>query len=193
VDASQKSRISGALMGIPDFFKKKPHQQDRGRMSHRAGLFFALVLLVADTSADNSIVIGRGIKVDGVCESAGDWASGYVWLIDAQRTIAGPAVKGKIRIIAASHAQPKDSYLKTVQLFVLAPIVEDGAEAGSKPRFSLIASSPRYGRDRFCIPFKPSDIAIPLSDADVERDENGGYCFSKRSLLEVAKHMTSAP
>lgn len=162
-------------------------------MSHRAGLLFALVLLVADSSADNSIVIGHGIKVDGVCESGGDWASGYVWLIDAQRTISGPTVKGKIRVIAASHAQPKDSYLRTVQLFVLAPVAEDGAEASSKPGFSLVASSPRYGRDQYCIPFKPSDIGVPLSDTEVERDENGGYCFSKRSLLEATKRMTSAP
>lgn len=158
-------------------------------MSHRAGLLFALVLFVADTYADNSIVIGHGIKVDGVCESSGDWVSGYVWLIDAHRTISGPTVKGKIRVIAASHAQPKDSYLRTVQLFVLAPVVEDGAEASSKPRFSLVASSPRYGRDRYCISIKPSDIAIPLSDTEVERDENDAYCFSKRSLLEAAKRM----
>lgn len=162
-------------------------------MSHRAGLLFVLVLFVADTYAENSIVIGHGIKVDGVCESAGDWTSGYVWLIDAQRTVSGPTVKGKIRVIAASHAQPKDSYLRTVQLFVLAPVVEDGAEASSKPRFSLIASSPLYGRDQYCIPFKPSDIAMPLSDVEVERDENGAYCFSKRSLLKAAKRMTSAP
>lgn len=156
-------------------------------MLYRAGLLLALVLLVTDAYADKSIVIGHGIKVDEVCESSGDWVSGYVWLINARRTVSGPIVKGKIRIVAASHAQPTDSYLKTVQLFVLAPVVGDDAESGNEPRFSLIASSPLYGRDKYCVPFKPSEIAIPLSDAEVERDEDGAYCFSKSSLLEAAK------
>lgn len=155
-------------------------------MPQRTGLLVALVLLAADASADNSIVIGQGIKVDGVCEAAGNWESGYVWLVKARRTVAGPIVKGKIRVIAASHAQPKDRYLKTVQLFVLAPVVGDGAASGA-PKYSLIASSPLYGRDQYCIWPKPSEIAIPLSDAEVVRDEHGAYCFSKASLIEAAK------
>jgi hypothetical protein len=158
-------------------------------MSHRAGLLFALALHIAGAYADNSIVIGHGLKVDGVCESAGEWMSGYVWLINARRTVSGPIVKGKIRVIAASHAQPKDSYLKTVQLFVLAPAIGYGAESSNEPRFSLIASSPLYGRDRYCIPFKPSEIGIPLSDTAIERNEYDDYCFSKRSLLEAAKRV----
>jgi hypothetical protein len=154
-------------------------------MPHRTGLLAALVLLAADAYADNSIVIGQGIKVDGVLELPGDWESGYVWLVKAGRTVSGPIVKGKIRVIAASHAQPKDSYLKTVQLFVLAPVVGDGA-ASSVPKYSLIASSPLYGHDQYCIWPKPSEIAIPLSDAEVERDEHGAYCFSEASLLKAS-------
>jgi hypothetical protein len=165
----------------------------RAHMRHYASLLFASVLLVADAHADNSIVIGHGIKVDGVHESAGDWVSGYVWLIDVRRTVAGPIVKGKIRIIAASHAQPRNSYLKTVQFFVLAPVIGDGAECANEPRFSLIASSPLYERDKYCIPFKPSEIAIPLSDTEIERNEYDAYCFSKRSLLEAAKHVVPSP
>jgi hypothetical protein len=157
-------------------------------MLHRAALLFALIFLVADAYADNSIVIGHGIKIDGVCET-GDWDSGYIWLINARRTISGPAVKGKIRIIAMSHAQPKDSYLKTVQLFVLAPVTKDAAEASKEPTFSLIASSPLYRRDQYCIAFKPSEIGIPLNDTEVERNEHDAYCFSTQALLEAAKRM----
>jgi hypothetical protein len=159
----------------------------RLRMSARAGLMFALTLLAPGAQAENSIVIGHGIKVDAVYASAGDWVSGYVWLIDADRTLSGPIVKGKVHVIAASHAQPKDSYLKTVQLFVLAPVSRDDADAKDEPRFSLIASSPRYGRDKYCVLFKPSEIGLPLSDAEVERDEHGAYCFSKKALVEAAK------
>lgn len=155
-------------------------------MSHRAGLLFVLVLLVVDVYADNSIVIGRGIEVDGVIESTGDWVSGYVWLVDVRRTVSGPIVKGKVRIIAASHAQPKDSYLKTVQLFVLAPIIGGGAEDG-EPKFSLVASSPLYGNSKYCIPFHPSEIAISLNDTEVDRNKYDDYCFSKKSLLDAAK------
>jgi len=160
-------------------------------MSHRTGLFFALVLLAAGAHADNSIVIGQGIKVDEVHEWPGNWDSGYIWLVRARRTISGAIVKGKIRIIAASHAQPRDSYLKTVELFVLAPVVGDGA-ASDGPKYSLLASSPLYGRDKYCIRLKPSEIAIPLSDADVERDEHGSYCFRKTSLLKAARSLQSA-
>lgn len=155
-------------------------------MSHRAGLLFVLVLLAADVYADNSIVIGRGIKVDGVGEASGSWVSGYVWLVDARQTVSGPIVKGKIRIIAASHAQPKDSYLKTVQLFVLAPIIGDGATHDA-PKFSLVTSSPLYGNGKYCIPFNPSEIAISLNDTEVDRNEYDAYCFTKKSLLDSAK------
>jgi hypothetical protein len=158
-------------------------------MSHRAALLFLLALLVADARAENSIVIGHGIKVDGASESAGDWVSGYVWLINVRQTVSGPTVKGKLRIVTASHAQPRDDYLKTVQLFILAPVVAGGVKSSSEPRFSLIASSPLYGRGKYCIPFKPSEIAIPLSDVEVERNQYDSYCFSKKSLLEAAKRM----
>lgn len=154
-------------------------------MPQRTGLLAALVLLVADAFADNSIVIGQGIKVEGVLDSPGDWESGYVWQVKARRTISGPIVKGKIRVIAPSHAQPKNSYLKTVQLFVLAPVVGDDAAYGA-PEYSLVASSPLYGHDQYCIWPKPSEIAIPLSDTDVVRDEHGAYCFSKGALLATA-------
>lgn len=155
-------------------------------MPHRTGLLVALLLLAVDAYADNSIVIGQGIKVDGVLELPGDWESGYVWLVKARRTVSGPIVKGKICVIAASHAQPKDSYLKTVQLFVLAPVAGDDA-ASDAPKYSLIASSALYNHDKYCIWLKPSEIAIPLSDAEVERDAHGVCCFSKASLLEAAK------
>lgn len=155
-------------------------------MSNRTSLLFALTLLAADVCADNSIVIGQGIKVEEVLHSPGDWQSGYVWQVKARRTLSGPIVRGKIRVIAASHAQPTDSYLKTVQLFVLAPVVGDGVASGA-PEYSLIASSPLYRHDRYCIWPKPSEIAIPLSDAEVVRNEHGAYCFSKASLLKAAK------
>lgn len=156
----------------------------------RAVLLLAPIFLAADAYAENSIVIGHGIKVDGIFESGGDWVSGYVWLINARRTVSGPTVKGNLRIVAASHAQPKDSYLKTVQLFVLAPVARSGAESsGGEPRFSLIASSPLYGGGKYCVPFEPSEIAIPLSETEVERNEHDAYCFSKKSLLEATKRM----
>ena len=175
------SRYSVISVTPRDYRFVRPH------MSRRAGLLFALVLLVAGAHADNSIVIGHGIKVDGVYESAGDWVSGYVWLINARRTVSGPVVKGKVRIIAASHAQPRDSYLKTVELFVLTPVIGDGAESNDEPRFSLVASSPLYRSDKYCIPFKPSEISIPLNDTEVERDEYDAYCFSKQALLKAVK------
>lgn len=63
----------------------------------------------------------------------------------------------------------------------------DGAESSSEPRFSLIASSPLYRGGKYCIWFKPSEVAIPLRDAEVERDKHNAYCFSKKALLEATK------
>ena len=161
-------------------------------MLNRAGLLFALVIFFADAYAENSIVIGQGIKVVGEPSCIGDcWVSGYVWLIDARRTVLGPPVEGKIRMVAASHGQPKDSYLKAVQLFVLSPVIADTAEVSSDLQFSLLASSPMYGGGRYCIPFKPTEVGIPLSDSEVERDEYNRYCFSKRSLLKATKRIST--
>jgi hypothetical protein len=154
-------------------------------MSRHAGFLLALLLPFADTYADNSVVIGHGIKVDGVAGS-GSWVSKYVWQIKARRTLSGPIVKGTVRITAASHAQPKDSYLRTVELFVLAPVIQGEEKSDDEPRFSLVASSPLYGRDKYCIPFRPYEISIPVNDSEVERDEHGFYCFSKAALLKAA-------
>jgi hypothetical protein len=157
-------------------------------MLGRAELLLALLLHFADVYAEDSIVIGYGIKVDGI-NGSGDWVSAYVWQINARRTVSGPIVKGKIRIIAASHAQPRDSYLKTVELFVLAPVIQDAAKSDDELRFSLVASSPLYERNKYCIQFKPYEISIPLNDSEVERDEHGFYCFSKQALLKAAKRI----
>ena len=154
-------------------------------MSCRAGFLSALFFLSANTYADNSIVIGHGIKVDGIAGS-GDWSSEYVWQIHAQRTLAGPTVKGAVRIIAVSHAQPKDSYVRTIELFVLAPVIQSKTESTAEPRFSLIASSPLYKRGKYCIPFKPFEVSIPLDDSEVQRDDIGFYCFTKEALLKAA-------
>jgi hypothetical protein len=159
-------------------------------MPRYTGLLFALILLSAEAYSDNSIVIGQGIKVEGVFESAGEWQSGYIWLVNARRTVLGPDVKGKIRITAVSHAQPTDDYLKTVQLFVLAPVSADSA-ASDAPKYSLLASSPLDRNGQYCVWLKPSEISIPLSDTDVERDEHGAYCFSKASLLKAARSLRS--
>lgn len=154
-------------------------------MSCRAGFLSALFFLSTNTYADNSIVIGRGIKVDEVAGS-GDWSSEYVWQINARRTLSGPTVKGAVRIVAASHAQPKDSYVRTIELFVLAPVIQSKTESTVEPGFSLIASSPLYKRRKYCIPFKPVEVSIPLDDSEVQRDDHGFYCFTKKALLKAA-------
>jgi hypothetical protein len=148
----------------------------------------ALFLAVTDARAANSIVIGDGIEIVEVGEPLNDWVMGYVWLIDARQTISGPPVTGKVRIVAASHAQPTDAYLKTVQLFVLSPAISDGNESTTEPRFSLITSSPLYRGGKYCVPFKPSEIGIPLGDPDVEQDNDGSYCFTKKALLRASKN-----
>lgn len=155
-------------------------------MLNRSALLLSLALLAGDACAENSIVIGQGIRVDEVFHDGGDWVSGYVWQVKARRTVSGPIVKGKIRVIAASHAQPSDGYLKTVQLFVLAPVAAGDAEKDA-PKYSLIASSPLDGSGRYCVRFNPSEIGIRLSYAEVMKNERGAYCFSKAALLEAAK------
>lgn len=163
----------------------------RLQMQYRSILFVALVIFFAEANAEYSVVIGQGIKVDGESSPIGDgWTSAFVWLIDARRTVVGPPVKGKLHIIAASHAQPKDSYLRTVQLFVLAPIVGD-TESSGEPMFSLVTSSPIYRRGRYCIPFKPSEVGIPLGDGEVERNEHDYYCFSRSSLLKAGTRISA--
>jgi hypothetical protein len=143
-------------------------------MSYRAILLFASALLFTAARSENSIVVGQGIKVDGVYESAGDWQSGYVWLINARQTISGPAVKGKLRIVAVSHAQPKDSYLKTVQLFVLSPVAADRAESSSEPGFSLIASSPVYAGNKEPMKRVKLSSSPHTSAAAAELDRHAG-------------------
>jgi len=156
-------------------------------MKYLLSTLMALALHSAAASDEYSVVVGNGVKVDGVAELGDDWNTGYIWLVNAKQTVSGPSVKGRIRIVAVSHAQPTDAYIRSVQLFVLSPIVKTNPESNEEPKFSLIASSPLYKKGRYCVAFRPSQIAIPIDDAAVERDEDNDYCFSKKALLEAAR------
>lgn len=130
-------------------------------MKHLVTTFAALMFVSGGVYAENSVVIGSGIKVDTISSLGDDWVAGYVWLIDARQTVSGPIVKGRVRIVAVSHAQPTDSYLRSVQFFVLRPYNNAHSESSDEPKFALVASSPLHRSGKYCVPFKPSDIAIP--------------------------------
>jgi hypothetical protein len=150
-------------------------------------LCLSLALSVGPAQAEQAtVLLGKGIKVDGV-EDVGGWRSCYIWLINANRTILGPRIDGRVRIAAASHAQPLDSYVRKVQLFVLIPISDKQGHDEKGVEYSLAASSPLYQGDTFCIWRKPSEIGIPLSDEAIQIHEDGTYCFSKSSLLQLGQ------
>jgi hypothetical protein len=144
-----------------------------------------LVALLVGTPvfADDSVIIGRGIsnsfqfKVD--CPA--DWLcvdAQYLWVLSADRTVVGPPIEGKVRAIAIQHVDATQTYVNSVELFVLSRI---SGPSPSGADFWIVALSPRYPDGRYCLSVDPSAIGLRLDPAKVSAHD-GSYCFDARLL-----------
>jgi hypothetical protein len=141
------------------------------------------LLVAAPAFAGDSVLIGRGLSnsflanVD--CPAAALCLDAqYLWVLRADRTVAGPPIKGKVRAISMQHTDATQKFVSSVELFVLSRIPSlssNGAE------FRIIALSPRYPDGRYCLSVDPSIVGLHLDPAKVSGGE-GSYCFDARAL-----------
>jgi hypothetical protein len=107
----------------------------------------------------------------------------YVWVLDADRTVAGPNVRGRVRAIASQHTDATSQFVKSVELFVLRPIQDSSVRKSSNAKYYLISLSPRDSLGRYCLSVRPADVGLTLDAAEVKVDSSDGhFCFSASAM-----------
>jgi len=139
------------------------------------------------TAAD-SIVLGRGVSSaflsrqpcpqGAICMDAN-----YIWILDADQTISGPAVTGRVRAVTSQHTDATATFVRSVQLFVLRPIKNPALRRSSRADYFIVSLSPRDERGRYCLSVNPTDVGLKLDPSKVEVEASSGYfCFNATAL-----------
>lgn len=152
----------------------------------RVALLLIGGLVAASATAAESVVLGKGVSnahaADVACTDIRScMQSVYVWEFDADRTIAGPPVIGRVKVVATQHTDATSKFVRSVELFVVRRIDDPAVRKAYGAEYFLVGLSPRYERSTYCLPVNPTDIGlnIPTSEVSVESD-SGYYCFARR-------------
>jgi hypothetical protein len=99
----------------------------------RPAVLLGTLAIATPALAEDSVVLGHGVSnaflgelpcpERSLCVDAN-----YVWVLDADRTVAGPGVTGRVRAIATQHTDATAQFVKSVELFVLSPIQDQHCE-----------------------------------------------------------------
>jgi hypothetical protein len=156
------------------------------------GLGFLLAFMLPAYAAD-SIVIGNAVSntfakaltdadkkarpcpEDSLCMDVI-----YRWVIDTERIIAGPTLKGPISALRFQHIGVNNRYLKSIRLFIFRPIAEVEISHFSNDRYYLVATSPLYEDGTYCISVDPAEIGLQLKT--ITKKDDGYFCFDHQLL-----------
>ena len=126
--------------------------------------------------AADSVVVGHGISnsyfsdarcaPDLICMEAR-----YLWILDVRRTVSGPSVVGRIRVVASQHTDANEQFVKSVELFVLKPIDDSSLQRTSGARYYLVALSARDSSGNYCLSVDPGGAGLKLDSLQVSVDE----------------------
>jgi hypothetical protein len=89
-------------------------------------------------------------------------------------------VLGRTKALNFQHTDLIRTYLNSVHLFVLRPIVEVEVAHSPDVKFYLVSSSPIYKDGNYCISVDPRASGLNLKD--VVQNSHGDYCFSHKLL-----------
>jgi hypothetical protein len=138
--------------------------------------------------AADSVVLGHGVSNAFLSpqpcpEGSICMDSNYVWVLHADRTVAGPTVTGRVRAIASQHTEATSQFVKSVELFVLRPIQDPSVRKSSGAEYYLVSPSRKNTLGQYCLLVRPADVGLALNAAEVKVDSDNGYfCFSSRVL-----------
>ena len=154
----------------------------------RSAVLLGAFAITAPAAAADSVVLGRGVSNaflsnqpcadPSLCMDAN-----YVWVLDADRTVVGPAVVGRVRAIASQHTDATSEFVKSVELFVLRPIQDPSLQESSGAKYYLVSVSAKDSRGRDCLNVKPADVGLRLDTSEVMVDpSSGSFCFEASVL-----------
>jgi hypothetical protein len=156
---------------------------------HRSvALLFAGVIATSPILAADSVVLGKGISnayaADLMCaQSEICLDSVYVWEFDAERTVAGPGVSGRVRAVIVQHADATPEFVRSVRLFVVRPIEDLKMRETYDAQYRLLALSPLYRRGKYCLSVSPEEVGLQIAASQIEMDPDSDYYCFPRVLL----------
>jgi hypothetical protein len=147
----------------------------------------AIVLIASVTwetaLGDNSVVLGRGISNAHVeplgCIDDLGMNCWFRWELVVNRTVAGPSVRGRIRALTLQHTDATSTFVKSVELFVLAPI---GKPDPTGATHTILALSPRHADGTYCVILDPQQLGIPVERSQIIARADGSFCFRSRLI-----------
>jgi hypothetical protein len=156
-----------------------------------AKLFVCLIgacAIASSAVAADSVVLGHGVRnaflsiqpcpQDSLCLD-----SNYLWTFDADRTVVGPPVAGRVLAVASQHMDANESFVKAVELFVLRPLKDPKLRGSSGAKYYLVSLSARDASGRYCLSVNPRDVGLKLESSEVAIDATTGYFCFRASLL----------
>jgi len=151
-------------------------------------LLVLLLLSQASLATEYSVVLGHGVS--NVFLSLGACDPGelcmdarYLWTLRAERTIAGPSVRGVVRAVTSQHTDATAQFVKSVELLVLVRVSDAAARSADGAEYSLVTLSPRYPGNRYCLAIDPLELGIRMPRGHVTRDpQSSYYCFPRADV-----------
>jgi hypothetical protein len=144
--------------------------------------------VVSGAFAADSVVLGHGVSNTFLSKLPCDHKkyicmdANYVWVLDADRTVADPSMLGRVRAIAVQHVDATEAFIKSVKIFVLRPIEDTKFRASSGAGYYLVALSPRYSDGCYCLAVKPNEVDLTLSPSQIVVNDTGAFCFDAKAL-----------
>jgi hypothetical protein len=140
-------------------------------------------------AADEFVVLGEGLSNsylgDIVCDARSSCLDGrYLWTIRVTRTVVGPPLPAILRFVALQHTTATAEFVRSTELFVLSRADASATQSGADAEFSLLALSPRYEGDRYCLVLDPADLGLLVRRDHITRDpQRGGFCFPRSDIV----------
>jgi hypothetical protein len=135
--------------------------------------------------SDNSVVLGRGYSNTYVerlgCVDDLGMNCWFLWELVVDRTVAGPPVHGRVRALTLQHTDATSTFVKSVELFVLAPMQKSDPTGATHTILSL---SPRYPDGMYCVILDPEQLGIPIDRPQIRARPEGSYCFNSVLLRD---------
>jgi hypothetical protein len=106
----------------------------------------------------------------GLCMSS--W---FRWTLQIDRTLQGPAIKGRIATAHRQHSRYQKWYQKEVSLFVVTPIEDPQQRQRLRADYFLEDFSQRL--PMYCLSLDPADLGLELHGGVFVQSFGGMTCF----------------
>jgi hypothetical protein len=153
--------------------------------------FLFISTLIQTALGADSVVLGKGINnayigklpclPNEICLDAM-----WVWTFEAERTLAGPPIKGTVRIFSGQDASATDKFIKSVELFVIRPIKDPKLRKITEAHYELVSLSALHEDGSYCISEDPNRLGLRLQKSQIHIDSSGYYCLKKGLIVGSA-------